>query len=151
MINTLTGDVVFDDGLHLGPSASVEALEAIPGARRGPAILGRTQLSVGSHRVAAIEWGVGAVFVERQLAQVLLQYLNAPSVQRDVLGMANETIRKNAHDEILRNLFGEQSSLNKSAGPQTPLVFQLSWGRISSILDPRGVQALILIEYLPTQ
>ena len=148
MINILKGDVVFDDGLHLNPSVSVETLEAIPGSKRGPATLGRTQLSVGLHRVAAAEWGIGAIFVEQQLEQVLLQYLNAPGVRRDVLEMSNETTRKHAHDEILHNLFGNQGALSKSDS-HTPLVFQLSWGRISSILDPRGVQALILIEYLP--
>jgi hypothetical protein len=146
MIDSLTGVITFDDGLKLDPTARLSSFEAVPGAQRVSTISGRSHWSIGTRRVGDAGWGIGAVFLEATLQQVWLQCLTVPGVQRDVLELANELKRKYKHDVVLLELFDKGNSFGQKFDERT-LAFELPWGRVSSTLDQRGVQALILVEY----
>jgi hypothetical protein len=146
MIDSLTGAVTFDDGLKLDPTARLNSFEAVSGAQRVSTISSRSHWSIGTRRVGDSDWGVGVVFVEATLQQVWLQCLTVPGVQSDVLELPNELKRKYTHDVVLLELFDKGNLFGQKSNERT-LTFELPWGRVSSTLDQRGVQALILVEY----
>ena len=146
MIDTFTGSVAFDDGLHIKKSTPLSLIKHLPSVRSTSTAAGRDELSAGVHRLGHAEWGVGTIFVSGKLHQIWLQYLNAPNVNKNILEMQNEITRKHAHDEILMQLTFDKTP-STSAPRHTPFVINYLWGSLSSVLDVRGVQALIVIEY----
>ena len=90
-------------------------------------------------------WGVGLVFGQERLSQIWLQCLSADGIDAKTWSLENEKLRKVAHDLVVNTM-----CLSTGDGVQSAssLAYKFPWGTISSTLDVRGVQALVLVEYL---
>lgn len=142
MIDLSSGVITFDDGVSIAPNDSVESIAALYGAREIRSAQGRRQFSLGSHPSKGQNWGVGTVFVDSTLSQVWLQCLTC--VDDATLSLDNEKTRQSFHDKILEAAKLEGVAVKKiGAG----LEAVAPWGKISSVLDPRGVQALLIASY----
>lgn len=145
MIDLGSGALVFADGLTLSGSTTRRQLEGGGAAIKVfSSVQGREHLSLGTHAAQSWSWGVGVVFVQGVLEQVWLQCLNAERVDPGAWDIQNETIRKEFHDKYFLDLCLPGGSPLKTG---TSLSCGFDWGRISSTLDLRGVQALIVVEF----
>lgn len=144
MIDLDSGAIEFDDFLSIDAQSPLSRMEEIPGTRSAPSIPGRYQLSIGTHPVHGEMWGVGLVYLQSKLNQVWLQCLSVDGVDSNSWSLENEKLRKTAHDVVVNELC---SSGGSTRPPGPTLVFKFPWGKVSSILDIRGVQALIVVEY----
>ena len=144
MIDVNSGDIIFDDS-SFNAQTQLAEMEATPGAKITPCLSGRTQLSMGSRSFKDSSWGVGLVFSYEKLSQIWLQCLSADGVDAKAWSLENEKLRKVTHDLVVNRLCSSSSTAVKSA---SSLTYKFSWGTISSTLDVRGVQALVLVEYL---
>lgn len=142
MINLFSGVITFDDGVRIAPDDLAESIAALAGVREVRAAQGRRQFSLGAHPSNEQSWGVGAVFVGATLSQVWLQCLTC--VDETTLSLDNEKSRQGFHDKILEAARREGIAVNK-VGVNLEAV--VPWGKISSVLDPRGVQALLIASY----
>jgi len=145
MININSGAVIFDDHLSIDSQTQFSQMEDIPGAKVSASVAGRAQLSLGAHTVEGESWGVGVVFIQTKLSQIWLQCLSADGVDTTAWSLENEKIRKATHDVVVKRLC---SSIGSAVQTTSSLVYKFPWGKVSSVLDIRGVQALILVEYL---
>jgi len=145
MINIISGAVVFDDNLSIDATTQLSGIASISSAKVVHSVPERTQLSLGSHEIQGHVWGVGVIFVQTKLNQIWLQLLNADGVDAIAWSLENEKIRKFSHDSFVKKLCSSSGDVNQSI---SSLVYKFSWGKISSVLDIRGVQALIVFEYL---
>lgn len=145
MINLNFGAVTFNDGLTLEAQTTLSNVEKISGAKLALSVPGRTQLSIGTHSIDGKNWGVGVVFIQSKLNQILLQCLDADGVDSSAWNLENEKLRKNTHDVILKRDCSLNNNVEQSLSSTT---YKFEWGKVSSLLDIRGVQALILVEYL---
>ena len=144
MINFDSGFIVFDDSLSIDKLSSLYKLENIPSAKSAPSIAGRTQLSLGSHPSQGKNWGVGVTFVDSKLNQVGLMCLNVKGIDDTAWSLESEKMRKMAHDSLLVEWCSKGVLLEHDI---SSLKYKFPWGKVSSVLDIRGVQALILVEY----
>lgn len=144
MININSGAIVFEDHLRVDSQTQFSKMEDMPCAKVFASVAGRTQLSIGAHTVEGKCWGVGVVFVQAKLSQIWLQCLNADGVDVTAWSLENEKIRKATHDIVVKK---QCSSTGSVVETTSTLVYKFPWGKVSSILDIRGVQALILVEY----
>jgi hypothetical protein len=87
---------------------------------------------------------VGATYVGSRISQVRLMCLDAKGVDATAWSLENEKLRKTAHDALIAEWCSKGSVLENSL---SSLVYKFSWGKVSSILDIKGMQALILVEY----
>lgn len=143
MIDIQSGTVSFEDGLELSHATTRVQLEGNSVASAiAPA--GRTQLSVGTHNAGQRHWGVGVVFVGERLAQVWLQCLDADRVDPSAWDIGNEMARKTFHDQFLRRVCAGHRFEESAAAAE----WRFPWGKVSSVIDLRGVQALIIVEHL---
>ena len=145
MIDLNSGEIVFDDYLTINAQTQLVAMESVPGAKNIPALSGRTQLSMGSRSFICNSWGVGLVFGQEKLSQIWLQCLSADGIDAKTWSLENEKLRKVAHDLVVNTICSSTGDAVQSA---SSLVYKFLWGTISSTLDVRGVQALVLVEYL---
>jgi hypothetical protein len=144
MIDTNSGAIAFDDQLNINSQTRLAEMEAISKINSAPSQPGRTQLSIGSRLFQGGIWGVGLVFNERILSQIWLQCLNADGVDTKTWSLENEKLRKVTHDMAVKKICSSSGNPVQSA---SSLTYEFSWGSISSVLDVRGVQALVLVEY----
>lgn len=142
MIDLFSGVITFDDGVSIAPNDMAECIAARPGVRETRAAQGRRQFSLGSHPSSGQNWGVGAVFVGSALSQVWLQCLTC--VDESILSLENEKARQIFHDKILDAAKLEGIAVNRRG---VSLEAVVPWGKISSVLDPRGIQALLIASY----
>lgn len=143
MIDVETGSVVFSN-LTIRRDTSLEQLMQVPTAKVQMVVGELTYLALGTYQLASDTWGVGAVAKGGQLTQVWLQWLNAPDINKEEHSIMNEQLRKARHDQILRM---QHSGLGKSEDKGNSIGFRFSWGRVSSELDMRAMQALIVVDY----
>ncbi|KAE8755940.1 MULTISPECIES: hypothetical protein [Paraburkholderia] len=144
MIDLQSGKVRFDDGFEVSCATTIAQLERSVSTKRSPATPDHTQLSIGAHISGQRTWGVGAIFFRERLKQIWLQCLNADGVDPDAWDIGNEKARKKFHDEFLMVACFGKSVLETSPAS---LGWAFSWGKISSVIDMRGVQALIVVDY----
>jgi hypothetical protein len=100
------------------------------------------QFALGSHTAQGKRWGLGAVVRNEKVVQFWLQCLDAEGVVQDAWDMNNEERRQAAHEEYMR-MVSDQTGRLSNGGRQ----WQFSWGKISSTLDLKGVQALLIVDY----
>jgi hypothetical protein len=146
MINLQTGAIEFDDGLQLKRESRLESVSSLRGVTNQHTVSGRIQLSLGQRQAQSIDWGVGVIFVDDLIRQVWLQCLaeNGKPVEGD-WSLKTEIGRKAVHDRFLQNALLIGAAEFNRHGPSTECKF--TWGKVSSLLDVRGVQALIVLEY----
>lgn len=144
MIDMTTGALYFDDQLCIGPDTSLKTIETIPEIRRAPSVLGRTQLGIGIHQFGGCSFGVGVIFIHSKLAQIILQCLNAEGVDDSAWNIENEKRRKVFHDSWIARTLTNYDRIERTVMTST---VRYIWGSVSSTLDVKGVQAIILIEY----
>jgi hypothetical protein len=142
VINTVTGEISFDD-LKISHSVSLSEIHVIFNTGSTWSMGGRTQLSLGVHFVEGVRWGVGVIFANSKLSQVWLQLLDAPGVDSSAWSLDNELQRKVAHDQVVCTMRAGAATTRSSS----TLECKFNWGKVSSVLDARGVQALLVIEY----
>jgi hypothetical protein len=103
-------------------------------------------LALGSHRSNGTLWGVSARLQTYRVQQLFLQNLTAEGVLPGLWNMANEERRQKAHDDYLQGLCADSRGKTAHHGPN--LIWQFGWGTVSSTLDLKGVQALIVVTYM---
>jgi hypothetical protein len=143
MINVSTGVITFDDGMCISPDDLVGSIELLPGAKNVTAIQGRRQYALGSHTSKGQIWGVGVVFIESALRQVWMQCLTC--VGNADLSLQTERLRQDFHDGIFEKIRLEGVAVKRVG---VNLEANFPWGKLSSVLDPRGVQALLIASYI---
>ncbi|WP_183031977.1 hypothetical protein [Cupriavidus sp. UME77] len=144
MIDLNFGSIIFDDGLNISNRTTIAQLERLALPVLSPAVKLRTQLSIGTHACKNLTWGVGAVFSQERLVQVWLQCLNVDGVNAGAWDLENEKMRRDFHDKLIEELC---CSICPSERAPASLAYKFPWGKISSIIDMRGVQSLIVIDY----
>lgn len=142
MIDLSSGVITFDDGVRLAPDDLLDRIAILPGVREVRAAHGRRQFSLGVHPSDGQNWGVGAVFVDSALNQIWLQCLTC--VDETALSLDTEKIRQAFHDKILEGIKSEGIAVDRVGMSLEAIV---PWGKVSSVLDPRGVQALLIASY----
>lgn len=130
MIDVSSGDVLFDDGLRITLNDSPERYFSCSEVRVSSEC---RLLALGSHPTGTELWGVGLVFRETKLHQVWLQCLNCTDQKN--WSLENEKKRKSVHDRYIETMAGVFGGSD------------FVWGKISSTLDVRGVQALLIVSY----
>ncbi|MBB5609337.1 MULTISPECIES: hypothetical protein [unclassified Janthinobacterium] len=143
MIDIKTGTVSFNN-LKLHSFTSILSLASTIKIKPHDFGLSNTTVSLGIHFSGKQAWGVGVVFSGVKLLQIWLQFLDEKDASENIWTMGNERERKNFHDAYLKEMVMGRYKKRSNAD----LYSEFSWGNISSILDVRGVQALILIEYI---
>lgn len=146
MIDVNSGTVVFDDNLRIDAHTPLEKIETMPNIRPAPSILGKTQLSVGMHTACGHHWGVGVVYVHSKLTQIGLQCQSVDGIESTTWNLENEKRRKLFHDAWVNKTCSSRNS--KAEQSVFSLIFKFPWGTVSSLLDIKGVQAIILINFL---
>lgn len=145
MIDIDTGMVSFDDGFIVKPQLDVVTAASFPGVRRAPTVGARTQFSAGVHPSGKNNWGVGLVYENDRLVQVWLQWLDQKETDHSAdWNLQNEKTRKVIHDRLVIELCENRG---KKSDTSAALTYIFSWGKVSSVLDLRGVQALIVLEH----
>lgn len=144
MIDFQDGSVKFEDGFSavLGLNKSKFIINSVSA---GGGNLGEI-LPLGEHVSESFRWGVGGVFENSCLRQLWLQCLNPPGVLSGIADLANEMARRDFHDKWLMEFLRKYSVKGKKNGAAS-YEAQMAWGKIASVLDMRGVQAIILLDY----
>lgn len=141
VIDTKTGELKFD-AFFLGRTTRQADIEKFV-SNHSPFNIGQSQqFALGSHTAQGKLWGVAAVVRNEKVVQLRLQYLDAEGVVQDAWNMSNEERRQAAHEDYMRMVSDETGTLS-NGGRQ----WQFSWGKISSTLDLKGVQALLIVDY----
>lgn len=144
IIDTKTGDLKFDTFV-LGRTARQADLEKFV-TKHSPSYTSQQQLlALGSHTAEGKLWGLGAAVRNDRVVQFWLQHLDADGIIQDAWDINNEMRRQKAHDDYMRTICDEAGTLGNSVG--TGRRWQFNWGSISSALDLKGVQALLVIDY----
>ena len=144
MIDINSGKIFFDDFVIDG-FVSLERIKSFVCGGFPSSNIGGAQLSLGVHVKDGERWGVGVIFNNFKLYQVWLQQLSAPGVDGNAWSLDNEKKRKSAHDKIVADLCAKKCISIKSL---SEIECKFQWGSISSLLDLKGVQALLVIEYV---
>ncbi|WP_141758774.1 hypothetical protein [Duganella sp. HH105] len=144
MIDLHNGNIGFD-AFTLNSSTRLIDIENFITRRAATLNSGAQHVGVGVHLLDDKTWGVGAVVSPFKTKQVWLQMLEAKGVNPNTWDLQNEERRRQVHDSYLKELCHDSSvSINRSI---STLKYSFRWGSISSTLDVRGIQALIIIEY----
>lgn len=143
MIDFDSGAVRFDDGLVISSSMTLAQAKRISTGKTPYAAEGRNQVGMGTHRCQDQEWGIGVAFMGNRIHQAWMQCLTADGADPHAWEIENERIRKRFHDNFLEGLIRDVTAQVSLAS----VTYNYDWGSISSTIDMRGVQSLILIEY----
>jgi hypothetical protein len=144
MIDFISGAIIFDDGISISKHTKINDIERLFGAREVLSTNERRQFSLDVHLSGGVSWGVGAIFTNAILYQVWLQCLSCMDDAHTSWTLDNEMIRKKFHDEFIDKLRHKNCHVQQS-GASMEACF--SWGKIASVMDVRGVQALLVISY----
>ena len=144
IIDSKTGDLKFD-AFSLRKHAPMVELENLI-AKNAHAYSAQQLLALGSHQSEEKLWGLGAAMRNGRVMQFWLQDLKAKVVAPEKWTIANEVERQKAHHDYLKSIFKDPDC--RASSRASNLSWQFSWGSVSSELDLKGVQALIIIDYL---
>lgn len=144
MIDLATGAINFDDGLGISASTTIAQMQNVAKTSHVPSVRGRVHLNIGTHVYQDWQWVVSLIFAGDRLSQIWAQCLNAEGVDTEAWELKNEEVRRNFHDAFLLALGLSKFSVEKSI---STIKYILPWGAVSSTIDIRGVQSLIVVEY----